>query len=857
MKKSLLSIGLMLSVIIAQATVLVYEGFNPADYKNVEAGGNVGAHEGKTTGEYTIGLTQSSWNRMNGTQIRVFGENRGLTLSEYMISKGFAHQGGSIALNPFSNSSDLRSMYHTLETDVLKVADGKLYVRMLLNIDEKAAGKLKQQSGVNQVSGGYFGCGFTQATSDDYYMLTSKASAIAFVVWKNTNDEYVLSISVNDGAKNRTTAPIITGIELGTTYVCFAEIEVNAGTDSKEIVNAGAFAASSNQEILNYQVSGIESQFISSTYAPSVLAVAGPYGTNNGFFRVDEIIVGTEQKDVFPVGGVFGVNIMGELELGLTNYSTLYRIVADEGVKADVYAVYSTDESFENATTNSVLTGIAAGEYSVDISNLEMNTTYYLKLVADNGSKISESEPISFTTRGVPIIGNALGTVNSTSFNLSVELLEAAVENSVATTITLFLKNKLEDEWIEFEVGTSMNPTTFDYTVENLSFGVDYEWYVEAKGVHESGAEFSAVTTTKAFMTMWNKDMYVNAESTNAIAPYSTPETAAKTIGDTLKYATSGAKIYVQPGVYPISTPLNVTNAISIIGMTGNPSDVVVSNTIETGYYKQNQRVVRLAHPEAFVANLTMIKGEGYSGNQGGNFYISVNGGTISNCVSEAGYTRDNAEGSGGYLDGGLVTHTIFRKNRTNSGSADWSPNRSGVLRMNNSAKVENCLFEENHQYVSVVLIRVEGKSVFRNNTIVNNSLSLTNENCTIWSSLLIGSGATVENNIIAATTNKVDGASAIVTGSRALFKNGALDYKLEEDTLPADTIVGTPEEFFTDYAAGNYRPKTGGVLINKGVNYEGMPLYDLSGTKLRLIGSRVDIGCYEGFGAGTLLMIK
>lgn len=855
--KNIFLLALLALVSIASAEILVYEGFNPADYKNVGASSNVGAHEGKTTGEYTIGLTQTSWNKMNGTQIRVFGEDRGLTLSEYMISKGFVHQGGSIGLNPSSNSSDLRSMYHTLETDVLKVADGKLYVRMLLNIDKNAAGKLKQQSGVNQVSGGYFGCGFTQAASGDYYMLTSMASAIAFVVWKNTNGECVLSISVNDEAKNRTTAPIITGIELGTTYVCFAEIEVNAGTDSKEIVNAGAFAASSNYEILKYQVSGIESQFISSTYAPSVLAVAGPYGTNNGFFRVDEIIVGTEQKDVFPVGGVFGVSIMNELELGLTNYSTTYRIIADEGVKADVYAVYSTDESFENATTNSVATGIAAGEYSVDISDLEINTTYYLKFVADNGSKISESEPISFTTRGVPVIGNALGTVNSNSFNLSVELLEAAVENTVPTTLSLFLKEKTQDVWVEYVIGTSTTPNTFDYTVENLSFGVDYEWYVEAKGVHESGAEFPAVTTTKAFMTMWNKDMYVNAESTNAIAPYSTPETAAKNIPEALKVADAGAKIYVGAGLYPVSSPLNVTNAISIIGMTGNPSDVVVSNTVRSGYYDQNQRVVRLDHPEAFVANLTMIKGEGYSGTQGGNFYISVNGGIISNCVSEAGYTRDNAEGSGGYLDGGLVTHTIFRKNHTSSGSVNWSANRSGVLRMTNSAKVENCLFEENHQNVSVVLIRVEGKSVFRNNTIVNNSLSLTNDYCTIWSSLQIGSGATVENNIIAATTNKVDGASAIVTGSQALFKNGAVDYKLEEDTLPADTIVGTPEEFFTDYAAGNYRPRTGGVLSDAGVNYEGMPKYDLSGKQERLIGSRVDIGCYEGYIAGTILILR
>lgn len=855
--KNIFLLALLALASIASAEILVYEGFNPADYKNVGASSNVGAHEGKTTGEYTIGLTQTSWNKMNGTQIRVFGEDRGLTLSEYMISKGFVHKGGSIGLNPSSNSSDLRSMYHTLETDVLKVADGKLYVRMLLNIDKNAAGKLKQQSGVNQVSGGYFGCGFTQADSNDYYMLTSKASAIAFVVWKNTNGEYVLSISVNDEAKNRTTAPIITGIELGTTYVCFAEIEVNAGTDSKEIVNAGAFAASSNYEILNYQVSGIESQFISSTYAPSVLAVAGPYGTNNGFFRVDEIIVGTEQKDVFPVGGVFGVNIMGELELGLTSYSTTYRIIADEGVKADVYAVYSTNESFENATTNSVATGIAAGEYSVDISDLEINTTYYLKLVADNGVKISESEPISFTTRGIPVIGNALGTVNSNSFNLSVELLEAAVENTVATTITLFLKKKLEDEWIEFEVGTSMNPTTFDYTVQNLSFGVDYEWYVMAKGVHESGVEFPAVTTTKAFMTMWNKDMYVNAESANAVAPYSTPETAAKNIPEALKVADAGAKIYVGAGLYPVSSPLNITNAISIVGMTGNPSDVVVSNKSSVNYYNQNYRVFILNNKDAFVSHISMVEGKSYL--SGGNLYIGTEGGVVSNCVISSGWNHSDSKSgacAGAGLDGGLITHSIFRKNYSSAGCSKDKP-VVGVLHLKGSSRVENCLIEENPQTQALPLIKVEGSSIFRNNTIVNNSLSKTNGYWNTWSALHIGSGATVENNIIAATTNKVDGGSAIVTGSRALFKNGAVDYKLEEDTLPADTIVGTAEEFFTDYAAGNYRPRTGGVLIDKGVTYFGMPKVDLSGQQPRKIGSSVDIGCYEGFLGGTVLLVK
>ena len=81
------------------------------------------------------------------------------------------------------------------------------------------------------------------------------------------------------------------------------------------------------------------------------------------------------------------------------------------------------------------------------------------------------------------------------------ELLEAAVENTVPTTLSLFLKEKTQDVWVEYVIGTSTTPNTFEYTVQNLSFGVDYEWYVMAKGVHESGVEFPAVTTTKAFMT--------------------------------------------------------------------------------------------------------------------------------------------------------------------------------------------------------------------------------------------------------------------------------------------------------------------------------------------------------------------
>ena len=97
-----------------------------------------------------------------------------------------------------------------------------------------------------------------------------------------------------------------------------------------------------------------------------------------------------------------------------------------------------------------------------------------------------------------------------------------------------------------------------------------------------------------------------------------------------------------------------------------------------------------------------------------------------------------------------------------------------------------------------------------------------------------------------------------MVTGNPANFKNGAVDYEIDESsTLPTTTIVGTAELYFTDFAGKDYRPRTGGLLSDKGINYEGMALYDLSGSRDRLIGSRIDIGCYEGLPAGTIFIVK
>ena len=101
----------------------------------------------------------------------------------------------------------------------------------------------------------------------------------------------------------------------------------------------------------------------------------------------------------------------------------------------------------------------------------------------------------------------------------------------------------------------------------------------------------------------------------------------------------------------------------------------------------------------------------------------------------------------------------------------------------------------------------------------------------------------------------KIDGAACPPTGSGvANFLHGAFDGDVTG--LPVGTVTGTAATFFKDYGSGDYRPKTGGVLVNKGQNYEPTPAKDLGGNK-RLIGSKIDIGCYEATSTPLMIIVR
>lgn len=322
---------------------------------------------------------------------------------------------------------------------------------------------------------------------------------------------------------------------------------------------------------------------------------------------------------------------------------------------------------------------------------------------------------------------------------------------------------------------------------------------------------------------------------------------------------TRSCTVHVAPGLYPISTPIVVTNAIHVLGTDPDPSRTVVSNTVGANWTSGNHRVFIINHADALVANLSMQDGSVWGDwTEGANFYIESAGGTVSNCVVEAGEQRTNhAGGAGGTLEAGLVTHTVFRKNI----APDSSPycagggNRAAVLHLRGSSRAENCLLADNPQSSAVVLVRLGDNALMRNCTIADSGIAKTNGNCKAFSSIWIDSEkASVVNTVVAGVTNTVDGAACPPTGSVSKFLNGAFDGDVTG--LPVGTVTGTAATFFKDYGSGDYRPKTGGVLVNKGQNYEPTPAKDLGGNK-RLIGSKIDIGCYEANAAELCIRVR
>ena len=562
----------------------------------------------------------------------------------------------------------------------------------------------------------------------------------------------------------------------------------------------------------------------------------------------------------------FDVVSSGSPTVGIDSFSTDWILVADEGVTADAGLVWSTDETFATATTNSLGTGLVADTRTASLTGLDPDTTYWWKIVADNGTEVAETTPASFTTPGVPVFGTTTATVTGESAAFTVALEEAALVNTLATSVSVFYGTDGEN-WTELPLGTTAVATTLSGSADSLGYGVTYQWFALATATMEGGRVLSTSTSTNSFTTLWDGDLYVSNGNASAEAPYATWATAAPDIATAISLATDGATIHVAPGRYTISTPLSLTKAVELVGDNADPAHVVVSNTANIAWGNTNHRCILVNHANAWVSGMTFENGKDYG--NGGNVRIDTNGGVVTNCILSGGFTRQGNDSGGANVaitGPGLVTHCkIFGGDQNNCSGGDRV---SSVYLEHANARIENCLVEG-----------FKGATVSSQPTVgcagivVNKGAAV---NCTVadctspyttasgFAGILVWANGVATNCVSVSNVDSNGTVRAFEPSQVSRTSHCAFDAIAGEAVVPEGmphAVVGTPEQFFRNYASDDYaikyQPKTGGPLAEKGANYEPMALYDLSGVQKRKISGHVDIGCYEGNAAATVIIMK
>ena len=349
-------------------------------------------------------------------------------------------------------------------------------------------------------------------------------------------------------------------------------------------------------------------------------------------------------------------------------------------------------------------------------------------------------------------------------------------------------------------------------------------------------------------------DMYVDSGSTGASSPYDSWGTAAANIMDAVAIAPDGTTIHVAPGIYTLEDsvePIAVTNAIRIVGEGKTPEDVIVRRIKRASNAHKYCALFHINNKDAFVANLVMHHGsttQPTGDTTAGSAWIGSNGGCISNCVVRDGYASHPYDRTAGILimGPGLVTHCIITNNTCSSGIEpdSWGTDvAAAVVMKGEGSRLENCLVLNNRGSATgtkdrLSTIYAKSSSSIVNCTVISNRA----RNCAgIYAN---GTGVTVKNCVMAGNFdvgNTTTNPNWMGTGN---FVACATD---DATPINSSCYTGTLAKFFRDYDHGDYRPNATGSrpLVNRGVTYEGMAAVDLGGNK-RLIGSKIDIGCYE-----------
>ena len=352
-------------------------------------------------------------------------------------------------------------------------------------------------------------------------------------------------------------------------------------------------------------------------------------------------------------------------------------------------------------------------------------------------------------------------------------------------------------------------------------------------------------------LTIVPKTVYVDADSTDPVAPYNDPAHAAQTVADAYAVVQDGCEIVIKSGTYPVDAEIEVTKGVVFRGATGNPADVILTITNNTD--KVGHRHFILNHEDSRLCGLTLTGAAQRNNNRehGGSVLVRSLGGVISNCVFSGNSTLAwAAQGGAIYLNSAdaLVTHCAFTNNCSANTDTDNGGNAIGMALGN----VRNCLFVGNG-----VNTRSPGKcgtvymtgGTIENCTFANNAdgkcagVSVGSANAVVRNCIFYGAdcpNATSEEMKIMNDTSKVGCFSSCCTPVEI-----------------GKACVVTDDPKFRNEVRGNYRLKADSPAVNKGVWCDWMNgATDLGGNP-RKVGKLPDIGCYECLGGGFRLIVR
>jgi len=370
-------------------------------------------------------------------------------------------------------------------------------------------------------------------------------------------------------------------------------------------------------------------------------------------------------------------------------------------------------------------------------------------------------------------------------------------------------------------------------------------------------------------------DYYVSTAGSDANDGTSR-ETAFATIAHAVDAAADGDTVRVLAGTYEVTAAISVTEAITIVGDTGDPADVVVRNTAGT-VTKTSGTNTDTAHRVFVINNAGAVlsgivaedgrAGGGGGDNKGANILIDSNGGTVTNCIIRnailcaPGKTQAGGAGIACLSLGGLITHCVITNNFATRGGTSinyWQQGgaagvhmQAGILRESliaynttksdnfgsavyckvnggqNDILIENCTIAGNHSEDD----NGEFYSIF-----FNQQSWGANYNPLIRNTLIVGNVGTSGSTKLFADAWVANGNATQLMNAYGRFVNCATDAELPTGLTMVNSGITLTADF---------RPTAGSSIIDAGATMQSPVALDLAGNQ-RVNGEAVDIGCYE-----------